>query len=152
MLTRNIQLDAQGRLRHFLSIEGLKRALLVEILDLAESFAGVAEQTVKKVPLLRGKTIVNLFFESSTRTRTTFELAAKRLSADVLNLNISVSATNKGERCSTRYTISRPCTPICSWYDTLTLVRRTSSPPMSRPMCMWSMPETGAMPIPPRPC
>ncbi len=97
MLTRNIQLDAQGRLRHFLSIEGLKRAVLVEILDLAESFAGVTEQTVKKVPLLRGKTIVNLFFESSTRTRTTFELAAKRLSADVLNLNINVSATTKGE-------------------------------------------------------
>lgn len=97
MIQRNIQLDEQGRLRHFLSVEGLKRALLVEILDLAESFAGVTEQTVKKVPLLRGKTIVNLFFEASTRTRTTFELAAKRLSADVLNLNITASATTKGE-------------------------------------------------------
>lgn len=97
MISRNLQLDRQGRLRHFLSIEGLKRALLVEILDLAESFAGVTEQTVKKVPLLRGKTIVNLFFESSTRTRTTFELAAKRLSADVLNLNITASAATKGE-------------------------------------------------------
>ena len=97
MIQRNIQLDEQGRLRHFLSVEGLKRALLVEILDLAESFAGVTEQTVKKVPLLRGKTIVNLFFEASTRTRTTFELAAKRLSADVLNLNITASATAKGE-------------------------------------------------------
>ena len=97
MMSHNLQLDEQGRLRHFLSIEGLKRALLVDILDLAESFAGVTEQTVKKVPLLRGKTIVNLFFESSTRTRTTFELAAKRLSADVLNLNITVSAATKGE-------------------------------------------------------
>lgn len=97
MMSRNLQLDPQGRLRHFLSVEGLKRALLVEILDLAESFAGVTEQTVKKVPLLRGKTVVNLFFESSTRTRTTFELAAKRLSADVLNLNITASATTKGE-------------------------------------------------------
>jgi len=97
MMSRNLQLDPHGRLRHFLSIEGLKRALLVEILDLAESFAGVTEQTVKKVPLLRGKTVVNLFFESSTRTRTTFELAAKRLSADVLNLNITASATTKGE-------------------------------------------------------
>ena len=96
-MSRNLQLDQQGRLRHFLSIEGLKRALLVDMLDLAESFAGVTEQTVKKVPLLRGKTIVNLFFESSTRTRTTFELAAKRLSADVLNLNITASATTKGE-------------------------------------------------------
>ena len=70
---------------------------LTEILDTAESFAGVAQQSVKKVPLLRGKTIVNLFFEASTRTRTTFELAAKRLSADVLNLNIPVSSTSKGE-------------------------------------------------------
>src|SRR3569833_1125599 len=97
MMSRNLQLDEQGRLRHFLSIEGLKRALLVEILDLAESFAGVTEKTVKKVPLLRGKTIVKLFYESSTRTRTPFELAAKRLSADVLNLNITASATTKGE-------------------------------------------------------
>ena len=97
MMSRNIQLDEQGRLRHFLSIEGLKRSLLVDILDLAESFAGVTEQTVKKVPLLRGKTIVNLFFEASTRTRVTFELAAKRLSADVLNININASSTVKGE-------------------------------------------------------
>jgi len=96
-MSRNLQLDAQGRLRHFLSIEGLQRSLLVEILDLAESFAGITEQTVKKVPLLRGKTIVNLFFEASTRTRVTFELAAKRLSADVLNVNISASSTVKGE-------------------------------------------------------
>jgi aspartate carbamoyltransferase catalytic subunit len=96
-MPRNIQLDEQGRLRHFLSIEGLKRAMLVDILDLAESFAGVTEQAVKKVPLLRGKTIVNLFFEASTRTRVTFELAAKRLSADVLNVNISASSTAKGE-------------------------------------------------------
>jgi aspartate carbamoyltransferase catalytic subunit len=93
----NIQLDENGRLRHFLSIEGLSQELLTQILDQAESFAGVAERTVKKVPLLRGKIITNLFFETSTRTRTTFELAAKRLSADVLNLNISASSTSKGE-------------------------------------------------------
>ncbi len=93
----NLQLDAAGRLRHFLSIEGLDRDLLLRIMDTAESFAAVSEQKVKKVPLLRGKTIVNLFFENSTRTRTTFELAAKRLSADVLNINIAVSATAKGE-------------------------------------------------------
>lgn len=92
-----LQVDAQGRLRHFLTIEGLKRQMLTDILDTAESFSGVTEQTVKKVPLLRGKTIVNLFFEASTRTRTTFELAAKRLSADVLNMNISASSTSKGE-------------------------------------------------------
>lgn len=97
MYTNNIQFDAQGNLRHFLSIEGLRREKLIEILDLAEPFANISDQAVKKVPLLRGKTIVNLFFETSTRTRTTFELAAKRLSADVLNINIATSATSKGE-------------------------------------------------------
>ncbi len=97
MTARNVQLDDKGRLRHFLTVEGLSRPILTEILDTAESFAGVGTQAVKKVPLLRGKTITNLFFESSTRTRTTFELAAKRLSADVLNINISTSATSKGE-------------------------------------------------------
>ncbi len=96
-MSTNLQIGEDGRLRHFLSIEGLNRALLTEILDTAESFAGVTEQSVKKVPLLRGRTIVNLFFETSTRTRTTFELAAKRLSADVLNINVNASATVKGE-------------------------------------------------------
>ena len=94
---RNIQLDDNGRLKHLLTLEGLKRELLVEILDTAESFSSVTGQAVKKVPLLRGKTLVNLFFESSTRTLTTFELAAKRLSADVLKINVSTSATSKGE-------------------------------------------------------
>ncbi len=93
----NLQLDAQGRLKHFLAIEGLSRALLTEILDNAERFAPVGDRAVKKVPLLRGKTVANLFFEPSTRTRTTFDLAAKRLSADVLNLNIEASSTKKGE-------------------------------------------------------
>ena len=93
----SLQLDSKGRLRHFLTIQGLNRQLLNDILDTAESFAGVSEQSVKKVPLLRGKVIVNLFFEASTRTRTTFELAAKRLSADVLNINITQSSTVKGE-------------------------------------------------------
>ncbi|MCK5366524.1 MAG: aspartate carbamoyltransferase catalytic subunit [Gammaproteobacteria bacterium] len=94
---KTIQVDAHGRLKHFLTIDGLERELLINILDTAESFAGVGERAVKKVPLLRGKTIVNLFFEPSTRTRTTFELAAKRLSADVLNINASTSSTTKGE-------------------------------------------------------
>jgi len=93
----NLQVDENGRLQHFLTIDGLSRDILIDILDTAESFTGVTEQTIKKVPLLRGKTIVNLFFEPSTRTRTTFELAAKRLSADVLNINISTSAESKGE-------------------------------------------------------
>ncbi len=99
MMKQNRQTNSKGQLKHFLSIDGLKRDLLTEILDNAESFTSLARQrrSVKKVPLLRGKTITNLFFENSTRTRTTFELAAKRLSADVLNLNISTSATSKGE-------------------------------------------------------
>ncbi|MEA3278412.1 MAG: aspartate carbamoyltransferase catalytic subunit [Pseudomonadota bacterium] len=97
MSTSAAQLDPQGNLKHFLTIEGLSRGLLTEILDKAEGFLGVAQQAVKKVPLCRGKIVANLFFETSTRTRTTFELAAKRLSADVLNLNISTSATAKGE-------------------------------------------------------
>ena len=96
-MNQSIQFDAAGRLRHFLTIDGLSRDLLVRIMDVAESFSSVTEQQVKKVPLLRGKTIVNLFFENSTRTRNTFELAAKRLSADVLNVNIATSATSKGE-------------------------------------------------------
>lgn len=92
-----LQLTDNGQLRHFLTIEGLPSTILREILDTADSFISMEQQSVKKVPLLRGKTIVNLFFEPSTRTRTTFEIAAKRLSADVINLNISTSATTKGE-------------------------------------------------------
>lgn len=84
-------------MQHFLTTESLSKEQLTAILDTADSFVNVDGQSVKKVPLLRGKTIVNLFFEASTRTRTTFELAAKRLSADVLNININNSATVKGE-------------------------------------------------------
>ena len=93
----NLQLDEQGRLRHLLTTEGLSGALVSEILDTAESFIPVGDQAVKNVPLLRGRTIVNLFFEPSTRTRTTFELAAKRLSADVLNFQMEGSSKAKGE-------------------------------------------------------
>lgn len=93
----NLQLDENGRLRHFLTIAGLPRAILEHILDTADTFDNIGERAVKKLPLLRGKTIVNLFFEDSTRTRTTFELAEKRLSADVLNMNIKTSAASKGE-------------------------------------------------------
>lgn len=92
-----MQTDANGNLHHLLTIEGLSQAQLTNILDTSESFTGVTERSIKKVPLLRGKTIANLFFESSTRTRTTFELAGKRLSADVLNINMNASATTKGE-------------------------------------------------------
>jgi aspartate carbamoyltransferase catalytic subunit len=94
---RNPQLDERGQLQHLLTIEGLPREILTHILDTAASFIGVTEREVKKVPLLRGKSVFNLFFEPSTRTRTTFEIAAKRLSADVINLNIAASSSSKGE-------------------------------------------------------
>ena len=92
-----LQLNEHGRLRHFLSLDGLPKEMLTEILDTADSFLEVGARAVKKVPLLRGMTVCNVFFENSTRTRTTFELAAKRLSADVLTLNVSTSSTSKGE-------------------------------------------------------
>ena len=97
MTVADIQFDEQGQLKHFLTIEGLKRDHILQILDTAESFITLAKKEIKKAPLLRGKTVVNLFFESSTRTRTTFEIAAKRLSADVINLNPQNSAASKGE-------------------------------------------------------
>ena len=94
---RNPQLNRNGELHHLLSIEGLPAEILWQILDTAQSFVGVTQREVKKVPLLRGKAVFNLFFEPSTRTRTTFEIAAKRLSADVINLAINVSSQSKGE-------------------------------------------------------
>jgi aspartate carbamoyltransferase catalytic subunit len=94
---RNPQLNRHGELIHLLSTEGLPKAVLMQILDTAGTFLSVHDREVKKVPLLRGKSVFNLFFENSTRTRTTFEIAAKRLSADVLNLDIARSSTAKGE-------------------------------------------------------
>jgi len=94
---RNPQLNRHGELIHLLSIEGLPKAVLLQLLDTAGTFLSVNDREVKKVPLLRGKSVFNLFFENSTRTRTTFEIAAKRLSADVLNLDIARSSTAKGE-------------------------------------------------------
>ena len=96
----SLQLNSQGNLKHFLSIAGLSKEILTNILDTADSFIEVGERSIRNVPLLRGKTVANLFFEPSTRTRSTFELAAKRLSADVLNLDIRTSATSKGESLS----------------------------------------------------
>ena len=90
----NPQLNKKGQLHHLLTLEGLPAEILWQILDTAKSFVGTK---VKKVPLLRGKSVFNVFFEPSTRTRTTFEIAAKRLSADVINLNVTVSSQSKGE-------------------------------------------------------
>lgn len=101
-----LQIETDGRLRHLITTEGLPRALIERILDTAETFVPAADAPPKKVPLLRGKTVFNLFFENSTRTRTTFELAAKRLSADVINLDMAHSSRSKGENdLDTLYTL-----------------------------------------------
>ena len=84
-------------MKHLLSIETLSRSDIEAILERAESFAEVGRRDIKKVPTLRGRTVVNLFFESSTRTSSSFELAAKRLSADVVSIKSAGSAVDKGE-------------------------------------------------------
>lgn len=116
-----MQLTDDGKLKHFLTTEGLSKALLTEILDTADSFIGTQSRSVKTVPLLRGKTVVNLFFENSTRTRSTFELAAKRLSANILNLDIASSATSKGE------TLMDTLWNLESMYSDMFIVRHADS-------------------------
>ncbi len=93
----NPQLNKHGELQHLLTIDGLPKSIVTHILDTASSFVSIGERELKKVPLMRGKSVFNLFFENSTRTRTTFEIASKRLSADVINLNIAASSASKGE-------------------------------------------------------
>ena len=83
--------------RHLLGIEGLASEEIEGVLDTAEAFFEVSRRPIRKVPTLRGKTVLNLFYEASTRTRTSFELAGKRLSADVVNMSASSSSTTKGE-------------------------------------------------------
>ena len=83
--------------RHLLAIADLGQADLLQILDLADSFLEIGERAIKKVPTLRGRTVINLFLENSTRTRTSFEIAAKRMSADAINISGSSSSATKGE-------------------------------------------------------
>ena len=83
--------------RHLLGIEPLSKGDIVTILDLADTFATISEKPIKRVPTLRGKTVINFFMEASTRTRTSFEIAGKRLSADVISLSASGSSVAKGE-------------------------------------------------------
>src|SRR5688500_18107065 len=83
--------------RHLLGIEPLSRDDIVQVLDLAQTFLEVSARPIKKVPTLRGKTVINLFLEPSTRTRTSFEIAAKRLSADAINISGQASSVVKGE-------------------------------------------------------
>src|SRR5579864_2543000 len=120
-MTRNPQLNANGELTHLLTLEGLPASIVTHILDAAEPFVSIAEREVKKVPLLRGKAMFNLFFENSTRTRTTFEIAAKRLSADVINLNIGASSTTKGE------TLLDTVDNLCAMNADLFVVRHSQS-------------------------
>jgi aspartate carbamoyltransferase catalytic subunit len=91
------QFDARGRLRHLITLEHVSRAQLVELLDRAESFLTPAGDYPARSSALAGRTVANLFFEPSTRTRASFELAARRLGADVLSLDVSMSSRAKGE-------------------------------------------------------
>jgi aspartate carbamoyltransferase catalytic subunit len=93
----DLQLTADGRLRHLLTLKGLDRQQITDLLDRAETFLSPAGQLVVRSQALRGVTVSNLFFEPSTRTRASFELAAKRLGADVINLDVNTSSRKKGE-------------------------------------------------------
>ncbi|MCP3868963.1 MAG: aspartate carbamoyltransferase catalytic subunit [Gammaproteobacteria bacterium] len=97
MHSANLQLNGEDKLKHFLTIDGLKREVLTRILDAAEPFTEESQRTVKKLPLLTGTVICNLFFDTSPRLQASFEVAAKRLSADVLNLDINIPATSGDE-------------------------------------------------------
>jgi aspartate carbamoyltransferase catalytic subunit len=109
------------RLRHLLSIDDLDRPLAERILETARAFEEVGRRPVKKVPTLRGKTVVNLFYEASTRTRTSFELAGKRLSADVVNVSGSSSSVTKGE------TLSDTVRTIDAMHPDIIVVRHAAS-------------------------
>ena len=118
----NPQLNKHGELQHLLSTEGLPARILIDILDRASSFVNEnGRGDIKKVPLLHGKSIFNIFFENSTRTRTTFEIAAKRLSADVVNLNIGSSSTSKGE------TLLDTVDNLCAMHADMFVVRHAQS-------------------------
>ncbi len=97
--------------KHLIGIRGLSKADITHILDTAEKMKEISDRPIKKVPALRGKLIVNLFFENSTRTRSSFEIAEKRLSADSLNFSASTSAVQKGETLLEPSSTSRGCSP-----------------------------------------
>jgi aspartate carbamoyltransferase catalytic subunit len=119
---KNPQLNKNGELQHLLTTEGLPVGIVREILDRAATFVDVSDGLeIKYVPLLQGKSVFNMFFESSTRTRTTFEIAAKRLSADVVNLNIGASSTSKGE------TLLDTVDNLCAMHADMFVVRHAQS-------------------------
>jgi aspartate carbamoyltransferase catalytic subunit len=101
-----LQFDAAGRLKHLLTLRGLDRSLITELLDRSEKYLSPMGQPVVRATTLQGKTVANLFFEPSTRTRASFDLAARRLGADVLNLDVKTSSRKKGESIlDTLYTL-----------------------------------------------
>ena len=107
--------------RSLLDIEGLTRADVERVLDTAEAFLQVSRRPVRKVPTLRGKTVINLFYEASTRTRTSFELAGKRLSADVINMSVSASSVKKGE------TLQDTCRTLEAMHPDVIIIRHNAS-------------------------
>jgi len=118
----NPQLNKDGKLHHLLTTEGLPVGIVQEILDRAATFVDVSDGLdINNVPLLQGKSVFNVFFENSTRTRTTFEIAAKRLSADVVNLNIGESSTSKGE------TLMDTVDNLCAMHADMFVVRHAQS-------------------------
>src|SRR6266481_343661 len=118
----NPQLNKHGELQHLLTTEGLPVGIVRDILDRAATFLDGSEgHEIKKVPLLHGKSVFNLFFENSTRTRTTFEIAAKRLSADVVNLSIGSSSASKGE------TLLDTVDNLCAMHADMFVVRHAQS-------------------------
>src|SRR2546427_9334541 len=90
-------MSSNFNLKHLLTIRELSADQITHLLDTADSFRDISKREIKKVPALRGRTVINLFFEPSTRTRTSFEIAAKRLSADAVNISVSTSSVSKGE-------------------------------------------------------
>lgn len=109
------------RHHHLLTIDALDRGDVERILDTAEAFFEVSRRPVRKVPTLRGKTVINLFYESSTRTRTSFELAGKRLSADVINMSVATSSVKKGE------TLQDTCRTLQAMHPDVVVIRHGAS-------------------------
>lgn len=97
LTSSKVQFDEHGRLKHFLTTQGLTKSTLLNLFSIADSFRSFDNRRPRKLPLLRGKTVASCFFETSTRTYSTFDLAAKRLTADVVNLNVATASVHKGE-------------------------------------------------------
>ena len=133
-------------MKHLLSIEQLARAEIERILERAESFAEVGRRDIKKVPTLRGRTIVSLFYESSTRTSSSFELAAKRLSADLVSVKSAGSSVDKGESLKDTIATLSAYDPAAIVIRHPTPVPRSSSP--AGPTHRSSTPATASASIP----